>query len=113
MLATTESKTILELTDEWLSSPSVHYTPQTRQQHRHAIELFTKSVRGRYDLSEDLKGTDSPGKRPGGSLRAAINAMCKSCVYHPSNGGTWRQQTEACTVVSWKLYPVRPRSTAR
>lgn len=44
------------------------------------------------------------------SLRAAINAHCKSCIYHESNGGTWRQQVEACTVTRCELYPVRPRS---
>jgi hypothetical protein len=47
------------------------------------------------------------------SLRAAINAFCKSCLYDPIGGsGTWRQQVEACTAPHCPLYPVRPKSTA-
>jgi hypothetical protein len=42
------------------------------------------------------------------SLRAAINAKCKDCTYHPSNGGSWRQQIAVCTSVSCPLWPVRP-----
>lgn len=44
------------------------------------------------------------------SLRAAINANCRDCVYDPSNGGTWRQQVENCAVKACSLYPVRPVS---
>lgn len=45
------------------------------------------------------------------SLRQAINAHCKSCVYDPKSGlGTWRQQVEGCTVTCCELYPVRPIS---
>lgn len=45
------------------------------------------------------------------SLRAAVNAMCKSCIYDPiGGGGTWRQQVEACTASRCPLYPVRPKS---
>ena len=45
------------------------------------------------------------------SLRAAINAKCKECIYDPgSGGGTWRQQVEACTSPKCPLYPVRPVS---
>ena len=45
------------------------------------------------------------------SLRAAINAKCKECIYDPVSGkGTWRQQVEACTAPSCPLYPVRPTS---
>ncbi len=47
------------------------------------------------------------------SLRAAINAFCKSCIYDPIGGsGTWRQQVEACTSYRCPLYPVRPKSSA-
>lgn len=43
------------------------------------------------------------------SLRAAINAKCKECIYDPlSGGGTWRQQVEACTSYKCPLFPVRP-----
>ena len=47
------------------------------------------------------------------SLRAAINAMCKSCIYDAVGGrGTWRQQVEACTAPHCPLYAVRPKSAA-
>lgn len=45
------------------------------------------------------------------SLRAAINAKCRECIYDPLSGkGTWRQQVEACTSYGCPLYPVRPLS---
>lgn len=45
------------------------------------------------------------------SLRKAIDAYCKDCTYDPkAGGGTWRQQTEACTITRCPLYPVRPLS---
>jgi hypothetical protein len=47
------------------------------------------------------------------SLRAAINAKCKDCIYDPKSGhGTWRQQVEGCTVTRCALFPVRPRAQA-
>lgn len=50
-------------------------------------------------------------KKP--SLRAAINAMCKECLYDPIGGvGNWRQQVTNCTAPKCPLYPVRPRSSA-
>jgi hypothetical protein len=43
------------------------------------------------------------------SLRAAINAMCKSCLYDPGNGnGAWREQVKGCSSSSCALHPVRP-----
>lgn len=48
------------------------------------------------------------------SMRAAINAKCKDCIYDPNcGGGTWRQQTEACTIKSCGLWPYRPRSATK
>jgi hypothetical protein len=48
------------------------------------------------------------------SLRAAINAMCKGCIYDPIAGtGTWRQQTQACTAIKCALWPVRPLSVGK
>jgi hypothetical protein len=45
------------------------------------------------------------------SLRSAINAKCKECIYDPVGGkGTWRQQVEACTSRRCPLYEVRPVS---
>ena len=45
-------------------------------------------------------------------MRAAINAMCKQCLYDPrAEGlGTWRQQIEACTATDCPLYAYRPTS---
>lgn len=45
------------------------------------------------------------------SLRGAINANCRNCIADSTNGGTWRQQVEACSVVACSLYPVRPVSS--
>lgn len=43
------------------------------------------------------------------SLRDAINAKCRECIYDPRSGaGTWRQQVSACTVYRCALWPVRP-----
>jgi len=45
------------------------------------------------------------------SLRAAINAKCKDCIYDPKSGlGTWRQQVQGCTSVNCPLWAVRPLS---
>ena len=45
------------------------------------------------------------------SMRAAINAKCRECIYDPhGSAGTWRQQVEACTSTDCALYPLRPRS---
>jgi hypothetical protein len=46
------------------------------------------------------------------SLRSAINAMCRNCLYDRISGpGSWRQQIEACTSKTCPLYSVRPRPT--
>jgi hypothetical protein len=43
------------------------------------------------------------------SLRAAINAMCRHCIYDEKAGlGNWRQQVTACTAPHCPLYEVRP-----
>lgn len=45
------------------------------------------------------------------SLRAAIDAKCKSCIYDPFGGrGTWREQVQACPSANCPLHPVRPMS---
>jgi hypothetical protein len=46
------------------------------------------------------------------SLRGAINAFCKHCIYDPVQEGNWRQQVTACTSKKCPLYPVRPKSEA-
>ena len=50
----------------------------------------------------------------GRSLRAAVNAKCRSCIYDPGSGnGTWREQVEACTSGNCPLHPFRPISGAK
>ena len=60
------------------------------------------------DASESEE-EQSKGKR---SLRSAINAHCKDCIYDPldKGAGNWRQQVEACTVTKCALYEFRPVS---
>ena len=42
------------------------------------------------------------------SLRKAIDAHCKGCIYDPkSGGGTWREQVAQCSVISCALWRVR------
>ena len=50
---------------------------------------------------------------PKPSLRKAINAMCKNCTYDHMDKGTWRQQTESCTITRCPLWLVRPKSTKK
>jgi hypothetical protein len=43
------------------------------------------------------------------SLRDAIDAMCKSCIYDPGNGeGAWREQVAGCSSANCPLHSVRP-----
>lgn len=43
------------------------------------------------------------------SLRVAIDAMCKSCIYDPgSGGGAWREQVAGCSSGNCPLHSVRP-----
>lgn len=61
-------------------------------------------------LNETTRSPPRRGKRKRGkSLRGAINAFCRACIYDPHNGdGTWRQQVGACTSEKCPLFPVRP-----
>ena len=46
------------------------------------------------------------------SLRAAINAHCRACLYDPGRGnGHWREQIDACSSTNCALWPVRPRAS--
>ena len=42
------------------------------------------------------------------SLKKCVEQHCKNCTYDSTQPGSWRQQTENCTVVSCALWPVRP-----
>ena len=44
------------------------------------------------------------------SLRSAIDAMCRHCIYDPKSPRSWRQQVDACTAPNCPLFCVRPRS---
>lgn len=47
------------------------------------------------------------------SLRKAVNAFCRSCIYDPLSGlGTWRQQVAGCQCADCPLYGVRPMPVA-
>ena len=43
------------------------------------------------------------------TLRAAVNAHCKGCIYDPLAGGTWLQQVDACEITKCEMYEWRPR----
>jgi len=48
------------------------------------------------------------------SLRAAIDAKCKSCIYDPGSGnGSWREQVQACSSANCPLHPLRPLSRSK
>ena len=43
------------------------------------------------------------------SLRQAINAKCRDCIYDPNcGGGTWREQVAQCSAPGCPLWAVRP-----
>ena len=42
------------------------------------------------------------------SLRRAINAQCRACIYDPLDYGTCAQQIACCTAFTCELYPERP-----
>lgn len=46
------------------------------------------------------------------SLRAAIDAMCKRCIYDPGAHGNWREQVSECSSTGCPLHPLRPISGA-
>jgi len=64
---------------------------------------------------ESEEGGETATRAPKLSLRGAINAHCKDCIYdeNAKGEGNWRQQVEACAVTKCSLYPVRPISKPR
>ena len=46
------------------------------------------------------------------SLRAAVDAMCKGCIYDPGTNGNWREQVSGCSSSNCPLHPLRPISGA-
>lgn len=47
------------------------------------------------------------------SMRAAINAKCKDCIFDPCAPGKWRQQVEACPAIACPLWTCRPKMHAK
>ena len=48
------------------------------------------------------------------SLRKAVNAKCKECIYDPKSGlGSWRKQVSYCRCTSCPLYDVRPKTSSK
>ena len=44
------------------------------------------------------------------SLKKCISQHCKNCTYDKESPGTWREQVEACSVLTCALWEVRPLS---
>lgn len=42
------------------------------------------------------------------SLKKCIENHCKNCTYDTAAPGSWRSQTENCSVISCALWEVRP-----
>jgi len=51
---------------------------------------------------------DDSSNRQMRSLRSAINAKCRECIFDPKSPGTWREQVAQCSVPCCSLWPVRP-----
>ena len=74
-----------------------------------AIEETIKMLENAIEATSDAEEEQSKGKK---SLRSAINAHCRSCGYDSldKGAGNWRQQIQACPVITCELYEVRPIS---
>ncbi len=46
------------------------------------------------------------------SRTIAINEYCKSCIYDPKAGGSWREQVEMCGSQHCPLWQHRPKTVA-
>lgn len=42
------------------------------------------------------------------SLRQAIDAHCRACIFDPAAPGTWREQVADCASPNCRLFDVRP-----
>lgn len=51
-------------------------------------------------------------KKTPATRRLAIHAMCRECIYDPTEPGGWRGQVEACTATDCPLYKFRPMTIA-
>ena len=46
------------------------------------------------------------------TLKQAVKANCKDCIYDPGAGGNFLEQIEACTITSCHLHEHRPITSA-
>jgi hypothetical protein len=53
------------------------------------------------------------GKPPRPSMRQAINAKCRECIYDPIGRGTWREQVRDCVSATCSLHQLRPMPSIR
>lgn len=49
---------------------------------------------------------------PTTSLRSAIDAKCRDCIFDRLSAGTWREQVASCVSANCSLHPVRPMPRA-
>jgi len=42
------------------------------------------------------------------SLRDAIDAHCRACIFDPGTNGGWREQVASCSSSNCHLHAVRP-----
>lgn len=64
-----------------------------------------------YDEVDRMFECKATKRTPRPSMRAAINRMCKECIYDPkAGGGNWRQQVGACAMTACPLHVLRPVS---
>lgn len=43
------------------------------------------------------------------SYKAAIESMCRACIYDDASPGTWREQVRDCTCTGCPLFELRPQ----
>lgn len=69
----------------------------------------TKRAEIRLKAAEAKKANTEANKlKKFTTLRAAVKAHCKGCIYDPEESGTWVQQVRNCTVTKCELYEWRP-----
>ena len=60
-------------------------------------------------MNKGLEAARLAPRKPRPSMRKAIDAYCKGCIFDALSGlGTWRQQTEGCPSTDCPLYELRP-----
>lgn len=62
--------------------------------------------------TQQIPEASAQGEAKPRSLRGAIDAKCRQCIYDPKAPGRWREQVQGCTVASCPLYEYRPRTAA-